>query len=86
MYSATSNIYYLDQSHHRRAPQLSVVERLLSGGNLSIPEFGAWAQIGRTKVYQEISEGRLRIAKVGSRTVVPAPEALRWIGSQKMAA
>lgn len=46
---------------------------------LSVQAFCAWAGIGRTKVYQEIEEGRLRTVTVGRRRLVPSAEAQRWL-------
>jgi excisionase family DNA binding protein len=46
---------------------------------LSVRAFCAWSSIGRTKVYQEIEEGRLRTVTVGRRRLVPTAEAQRWL-------
>lgn len=35
--------------------------------------------IGRTRAYQEIKEGRLKVAKVGKRTLIPAQSAEEWL-------
>lgn len=45
----------------------------------TIREFCAAAGIGRTTVYNEINAGRLKIVKVGKRTLIPAAAASRWI-------
>jgi excisionase family DNA binding protein len=45
----------------------------------SIEEFARLAGLGRTTVYQEIRNGRLRPLKVGKRTLVPADEARCWL-------
>lgn len=37
--------------------------------------------IGRTKTYEEIAAGRLKIAKIGRRTVIPATNAYAWLES-----
>ncbi len=47
-------------------------------GNFTIPDFLRWARIGRSKAYEEIAAGRLRIVKCGRRTLVPVEEAARW--------
>lgn len=46
---------------------------------MSIQAFCAWAGIGRTKVYEEIEEGRLRTVTLGRRRLVPTAEAQRWL-------
>lgn len=37
--------------------------------------------IGRTKVYQEIREGKLKTLKVGRRTIITAQAADEWLNS-----
>lgn len=49
----------------------------------TISEFCEAAGIGRTRAYQEISEGRLRTVKCGSRTLVAADEAHAWLDRLK---
>ena len=46
---------------------------------MSIQAFCAWAAIGRTKVYEEIDEGRLQTVTLGRRRLVPTIEAQRWL-------
>ena len=46
---------------------------------MSVQAFCAWAGIGRTKVYEEIEEGRLRTVTSGRRRLVPTAEAERWL-------
>jgi hypothetical protein len=45
----------------------------------TIPQFCEASGIGRTLAYNEISSGRLHVVKVGSRTLIPAPEAQAWL-------
>lgn len=35
--------------------------------------------IGRTKFYQEVQAGRLKIVKLGKKTLVPATEPANWL-------
>ena len=49
---------------------------------LTIPEFCAWARIGRTKAYEEIGAGKLRAVKIGRRTLIKAADADIWLSSQ----
>lgn len=55
-------------------------------GAYSVTEFLNWASIGRTKFYQEIKDGRLKIRKIGSKTVVTATDAEAWLRSLPEAA
>lgn len=50
-------------------------------GAYSIDLFFATFCIGRTKTYEEISAGRLKVAKIGRRTVIPAADAYAWLES-----
>lgn len=54
---------------------------LESRGALTVDEFCGWASIGRSKFYQELQEGRIRIRKVGRKSVVTVPDALAWLES-----
>lgn len=45
----------------------------------SIAEFAKTMSLGRTRVYQEIKEGRLQFIKVGKRTLIPAQYADNWL-------
>lgn len=47
-----------------------------------IEDFCRAVGIGRSQAYEEIKEGRLRIAKVGRRTIVPVAEAERWLAAR----
>lgn len=45
----------------------------------SIPEACRIASIGRTKLYEEIGAGRLIVAKVGNKVLVPADRLREWL-------
>lgn len=47
-------------------------------GAFRIPEFGRWATISRSKVYDEIKSGRLECRKVGRRSLILIEDAIRW--------
>lgn len=49
---------------------------------MTLPEFSAWARIGRTRVYEEIGSGALRAIKIGRRTLIRADDADQWLDSQ----
>ena len=55
-------------------------------GAFSVNEFLAWASIGRTVFYREVNEGRLKINKIGHKTVVTADNAESWLNSLPEAA
>jgi excisionase family DNA binding protein len=45
----------------------------------SLREVSDITSVCRTKLYEEINKGRLRIVKVGSRTLVLADDLERWL-------
>lgn len=47
-------------------------------GAMTVKQFGARYQLGHTKIYEEISAGRLRAVKCGSRTLILARDAATW--------
>jgi excisionase family DNA binding protein len=50
-----------------------------SRGALTVDEFCGWANIGRSKFYQEVSDGRIRLRKVGRKSVITVPDARAWL-------
>lgn len=46
-----------------------------------IDSFAKLFSIGRTKIYEEIREGRLRALKCGRRTIITAQAADEWLQS-----
>jgi len=48
---------------------------------LSVSEFCNSCAIGRSLFYEEVKAGRIKVLKVGKRTLVPATEAQRWLDS-----
>ena len=55
-------------------------------GARSIEEFCRWAGIGRSLAYKEITAGRLKIKKVGRRTLITAEAAQTWLNGLPEAA
>ena len=53
---------------------------------LSIPEVLARIPIRRTRLYEELREGRLRHKKVGSRTLILAADLDAWLANLTSAA
>lgn len=47
----------------------------------TVAEFCRTFSIGKTTVYKEIKEGRLRSVKAGARTLIPASSAREWFES-----
>jgi hypothetical protein len=64
------------QTETRTSELASILE---SRGALSVDEFTSWSGIGRSKFYKEVAEGRLRLRKVGRKSVVTVPDALAWL-------
>ena len=60
---------------------LSIAERLALDGALSVDETAKWAGIGRVKVWAEVKSGRLKVARLGRRTLVRAADAKAWLSS-----
>ena len=50
-------------------------------GNLSVKSFIAWGGIGRTKFYEEVKAGRIKLRKIGTKSVVTMPDALAWLNA-----
>jgi excisionase family DNA binding protein len=48
---------------------------------VSIREFTAMTGLGRTSTYREIREGRLKVRKVGRRTLIPMDEVQAWMSA-----
>lgn len=46
---------------------------------LTVDEFCGWANIGRSKFYQEVNEGRIKLRKVGRKSIVTLSDANAWL-------
>lgn len=46
---------------------------------LTVNEFLSIANIGRTKFYAEVKAGRIKVLKLGTKTLVPATEPAAWL-------
>ena len=55
------------------------MDNLTNRGAMSVNEFLAWASIGRSKFYEEVGSKRLRIRKVGRKTLVAMADAQAWL-------
>jgi excisionase family DNA binding protein len=54
---------------------------LLMQRAFTIDEFCKTYRLGRTKTYAEINAGRLKAAKVGSKTIIRADDAEAWLAN-----
>lgn len=50
-----------------------------NAGAMSFVLFLEWASIGRTKAYAEARAGRLKLTKVGAKTLVLRADAEAWL-------
>jgi hypothetical protein len=53
---------------------------------MSVADFCAWASIGRTKLYSEAKSGRIKLRKLGAKTVILRRDADAWLNSLPTAA
>lgn len=53
-------------------------DAMLASGCLRIADFLVWAGISKTKAYEEVKAGRLRMVKCGKRSLIRVEDALRW--------
>ncbi len=65
-------------AHFRPAAQEVTIDKLA----YSVEELARLSSVGRTKLYEEIKDGRLRTRKVGSRTLILADDAKDWLRGQ----
>ncbi len=54
---------------------------MLDRGARSLTDFCTWAGIGKTKAYEEIKAGRLKVRKLGAKTLVLDEDARAWLAS-----
>lgn len=52
-----------------------------TGGAMSVAEFCRWGCIGRTKLYSEVKAGRIKLRKLGAKTVILRRDADAWLNS-----
>ena len=55
-------------------------------GAFTVDEFMHFARIGRTKLYSEINEGRLKVRKLGRKTLILRADAENWLNNLPEAA
>jgi hypothetical protein len=49
----------------------------------SVPEFQKATGLGRTRLYEEIRLGRLRLTKVGRRSIIAVDDARAWLDGHR---
>ena len=50
-------------------------------GAMSVNGFCSWASIGRSKFYEEHAAGRLKVRKIGRKTLVTMADAQAWLAA-----
>ncbi len=48
---------------------------------MTVDEFCGWASIGRSKFYQEVNEGRIKLRKIGRKSIVTVNDADAWLAN-----
>jgi hypothetical protein len=46
---------------------------------MTVDQFCHWANLGRSKFYREVSDGRIRLRKIGRKSVVTVGDAEAWL-------
>jgi hypothetical protein len=57
----------------------------ITGGAMTVSEFCRWACLGRTKMYAEVKAGRIKLRKIGAKTVILRSDAEAWLHSLPIA-
>lgn len=52
---------------------------------MTFAEFLKWSRIGKTKAYAEAKAGRLKIRKLGGKTLVLLSDAEKWLNELPLA-
>lgn len=60
------------------AVEVSVAERLATGGFLSIDEVAQWLGISRGMLYKQVRAGDLKLSRIGKRSLVSAAAAIAY--------
>jgi excisionase family DNA binding protein len=48
---------------------------------ITITEFAARYSIGRSKIYEEAAAGRIKLRKVGKKTLITVEDAEKWLAN-----
>jgi excisionase family DNA binding protein len=68
-------------THTQSAVALEHIEKLRPVRAYSVPQICELAGVGRTHLYAQIKEGKLKALKCGRRTIVLDEELRRWLGA-----
>jgi hypothetical protein len=66
-------------------PPITIQDRLTSG-NLTVDEVRALKNRSRTGFYEDVKAGRVKIEKIGRKSVVRGPIATRYIAGEPVGA
>lgn len=58
--------------------ELEMNTELGNRGALTVDEFCEWLGVGRSLFYREVAAGRIRLRKIGRKSVVTVPDALTY--------
>jgi hypothetical protein len=56
-----------------------------SGGAMTVSEFCIWARVGKTKLYAEVKAGRIKLRKIGAKSVIIRSDGEEWLRSLPIA-
>ena len=59
----------------------SIVQPAMERLGLTVPEAAALSSLGQTSIYKAIKEGRLRIRKYGTRTIITRADLASFLES-----
>jgi hypothetical protein len=48
---------------------------------MTVPEFCSWARVGRTTLYAEVKAGRIKLRKIGAKSVILRSDGDEWLHS-----
>lgn len=57
---------------------MEIIDKHL-GGAFTVKQFCDWASIGRSTFYKEVQNGRIKLRKIGRKSVVTAADAEAWL-------
>ena len=62
------------------------MKTITTKGAMSVEEFLQWASIGRSKFYEEVKTSRLKMRKIGRKSVITMHDAEAWLNALPEAA
>jgi hypothetical protein len=57
------------------------IENAVPPAAMTVSEFCAWARIGKTKLYSEVKAGRIKLRKIGAKSVILRDDGETWLRS-----